>query len=245
MPAAPTNHEVALLGTDQDRQLLVDGAVTHRLTQPEEILGGLAQTLLELTTPGVDWLAIIHAGGLALGGRGLIFAAPSGSGKSTLTAYLARRPGFDYLGDDLVAIDASSGRILPWPTHPSLKSGSWALFAESDPGLATQPQFADSGRRWRYLDPPVSAWPDPVVPNAILCPSYRLDARAELVALSPLEALQALVADRVWLGGVLDAPRADRFLTWLEQMPAYRLTYSSLDHAESLVRDTFQRVTHP
>jgi hypothetical protein len=49
---------------------------------------------------------LVHAALIALGGRGVLLAGPSGAGKSTV-ALACARAGFEFLGDDCVALSVS------------------------------------------------------------------------------------------------------------------------------------------
>ena len=71
-----------------------------------------------------DHYVVLHAGGVALNGSGVIISGPSGAGKTTLTAALVRS-GFGYLTDEALAIDPSTGLLHPYPKALSIKRGSW------------------------------------------------------------------------------------------------------------------------
>ena len=57
--------------------------------------------------------------------------------------------------------------------------------------------------------------------------------RPQLVELRPFEALERLYKAGIWLGHPLDPDRIRQFLAWLRRTPAYALTYSRLNEAES------------
>jgi hypothetical protein len=73
-------------------------------------------SLLNLTLAGLAWHlsraggAILHAGGILLGERAVVLVGSAGSGKSTWVR-LATEAGARSLSDDLVVLQASSGRI--------------------------------------------------------------------------------------------------------------------------------------
>jgi len=78
-----------------------------------------------------NWLAsygdvILHASGVALGGKGYAFVGPAGVGKSTLAAHLAQRHGALVLGEDQVALRYLGGRFwiygTPWHLNPAMCS---------------------------------------------------------------------------------------------------------------------------
>ncbi|MCZ2107984.1 MAG: hypothetical protein LC118_00170 [Dehalococcoidia bacterium] len=67
----------------------------------------------------------VHAAGIALEGRGILIAAPGGSGKST-TALTCMASGWDYAGDDYIAVTGRtrrvhslyrSAKLEPWNVH--------------------------------------------------------------------------------------------------------------------------------
>ena len=114
------------------------------------LMGGLWQTILEIINPDCVWLALIHGAVIARGGNGIALCAPSGSGKTTLTAALING-GFDYFADDLVALTAPKGTVLPWPLPLGVKSGSETLLAPYCPGLAQARKYRAKGIDARLL----------------------------------------------------------------------------------------------
>ncbi|PSL04746.1 hypothetical protein CLV30_105213 [Haloactinopolyspora alba] len=57
---------------------------------------------------------LLHAGAVVRDGRAVLFPGASGQGKSTLTAACLQQ-GFDYLSDELVAVDLDTGTVTGWP----------------------------------------------------------------------------------------------------------------------------------
>ena len=68
----------------------------------------------------------LHAGTLALDGKGVLLAGQSGCGKSTLTAALAAR-GWQYLSDEFALIDPDTLRLHPFPRALCIKAASFDL----------------------------------------------------------------------------------------------------------------------
>jgi hypothetical protein len=66
-------------------------------------------------------LYFMHAAAVARGGRVAVLSAPAGTGKSTLTLALLEL-GFDYLSDELAAIDLSKLAVHPYAHALCLKS---------------------------------------------------------------------------------------------------------------------------
>jgi hypothetical protein len=135
----------------------------------------------------------VHAAGVTLSGRALLFPGPSGSGKSTLTIALIRA-GFGLLGDDMTFLARAQDdvRVLGFPDEVDLTDETVGFFPELS-GLEECPP--DEG--WpkhrlhtedRYGAPPVTC----SVAGALVFP--RLVKRLKNVAtrIGPDEALREL-----------------------------------------------------
>ena len=74
------------------------------------------QILLTLALAGRG--AVVHAGGVSLRGKGILYAGPSGAGKTTLSRLLAAA-GHEILSDDRVIVRRDAGGFAlhgtPWP----------------------------------------------------------------------------------------------------------------------------------
>jgi hypothetical protein len=84
----------------------------------------------------------LHAGVVATDGGAVLLPGPQESGKSTLTAALLTK-GFQYLSDEVAALDPVTGKAFPYPRllHLSAKA------IEGFPGLASR--IEDGGLRSR------------------------------------------------------------------------------------------------
>ncbi|MDX2169435.1 MAG: PqqD family peptide modification chaperone [Deltaproteobacteria bacterium] len=216
-------------------RLQVEGAERLRSTDAAEIVGGLYQALLEAVHGRPDWLAILHAAAVTRGALAYVLAGPSGSGKSTLAAALSA-DGYGYAADDMVPLLASSGHLVPWPLAHSLKSGSWPALADLYPTLDDAPAVELGAKRTKFLRPPDAAWaaePRPV--GALLFPQFDPAATPQAMRLRPLEALQRLLLDRVWLGDVASPAAVTQFLAWLQATPAFAVRYPHVAQARELI----------
>ena len=109
-------------------------------------------------------LRMVHAGAVALGGRGVLFVGVGGRGKTT-TALACARDGFSFMADDLCIVEAATRQ----PVRPPLVHGMFAtaklnadsrmrLDARNWTELGTTPKgktaVKDSGRdRLRAISP--------------------------------------------------------------------------------------------
>jgi hypothetical protein len=213
-----------------------------RTDVPEEVFGAISQYVLERLYPGTRWLAIVHAGAVALkgagngNGHGIVLPASSGSGKTTLIAWLSAN-GFDYLADDFVAIAAPGGLIMPWPVPLNVKQGSWAVLDRAHPGLADSPGYEIRGMNARLLRPPPTSWSHPPVRiDRLVFPRYRAGAAARVERLTPVQALERLLADRIWLGYPKTEAQVADFLAWLKGIDCHQLEHGDLTEAETCIR---------
>lgn len=234
--SAQVRIEVAGVETDE-ATLVVDGTERIRTSDPGVLIGALYQAVLQGVHPRIDWLALIHGGALARNGVGIGLPAPSGSGKTTLIAYLMTR-GFEYLADDLLAIAAPHGCIVPWPVPLSVKDGSIHMLAILHPELNQSPSYPSRGRNVRLLLPAADAWHrEPTSLRCLVFPRFIAGASAQVRPLAAFEALERLLSDRIWLGYPLAEDRVQAFVTWLEQVPCYAISYGSAEAAARCVED--------
>jgi hypothetical protein len=217
--------------------LTQDGREFLLTARPAEAAGWLYIAILERIYPNVRWFALIHGAALARNGHGLALVGSSGSGKSTLTAGLMAA-GFDYLSDDLVALSEPAKSIMPWPLPLSIKPGSFDVVSRLWPELMQAPRYRTKGLDARLLVPPAAAWDaQPAALRRVVFPYYTAGVPAELRRLSPFQTIERLLSDRIWLGSPITEERVAAFLAWLEDIPAYALTYADLDDAARLIED--------
>lgn len=203
------------------------------------VIGALSQALLERIRRSSDWLALIHGAAASLGGRAVGLPAPSGSGKTTLLAALLAAE-FDYVADDLLAL-TPSGQAVPWPTPLSVKAGSWEIVGRLHPELADAPLYCTKGVQARLLLPPDSRVArSPVTLRALVFPRFEPGTAAALARLEPLDVLIRLLGDRIWLGHPLEEEKLRTFLEWLQRIPAFSLSYSSISDGVAAVRSAVE-----
>lgn len=174
-------------------------------------------------------LLLLHASAMAKGDRAVLLAAPSESGKSTLAAGLLRA-GFDYVTDELVAIDPDTGLIQPYPKPISIDKGSWEVLADLRPQVPDH--LSDYVRdQWQVAPDRVAG---PCRPTLVVFPRYDADGPTTLEPRSRASALVALVENsfnfkrdgRRWLAVGADLVRGAECRT---------LAVSDLDAAVSLI----------
>jgi hypothetical protein len=237
-PGAQPQTRFEIAAVDDGEWLLTENGIERIRTGDLGLLAGsLQQGVLELIHPDAVWLGLIHGAAVARHGRGFGLAGPSGSGKSTLAAGLLSA-GFDYLSDDMIALSAPHGTIVPWPLPLSIKPGSLDVVTARHPELAHAPAYLTKGLDARLLIPPDVAWDrEPVKLQTLVFPRFVVGATADLRRISTFEAIERLLVDRIWLGHPITEERVTSFLTWLHGIPAYAITYENLDDGVRLIED--------
>lgn len=232
---APQCHIAIALAPSGELVLTVDDRERLRTKEPALGIGALFVAVLECIRPGTQWFALLHGAALAHHGHAFALAGFPGAGKSTLAAGLLAA-GFDYLADDLVALSAPDAAIVPWPLPLSIKPGSLDILTPRLPQLAAAPHYSTKGMDGRLLIPRPSAWDaEPIKLQTLLFPRFGKGAAPETRRLTSFEALQYLLTDRVWLGDPITEERVTSFLAWLNETPAYAISYGALDDAIGLV----------
>jgi hypothetical protein len=132
---------------------------------------------------------LLHSAAAVRSGVTVLLPADQECGKTTTVAGLLRS-GFDYVTDEAVAIDPTTGGVTPFPKNLTLDEGSWRLFPECAP-----PTIPDWRRQWH-----VPAWllgakaltcPVPP-PRVVVFPRYEAGADTRLNPISQAEALREL-----------------------------------------------------
>jgi len=146
----------------------------------------------------------LHASGVPIGGRAVLFVGGCGAGKSTLAASFARA-GYPILGDDLAAICAKPRHFWVQPSYPGLRL--WPEAVEHVIGNDALPKIAPEWEK-RYLDLDTSRGGFASAPTRIAV-VYLLDVggtQTAIEAISPRDAVVRLVAN-TYANYLLDMPR--------------------------------------
>jgi hypothetical protein len=95
-------------------RILVGTETRNWAATPDDAVRAVFSELNDLASGQALGHLVLHAGAVARGDATVVVAGPSGRGKSTLTAALVRR-GFDYLTDEVVALDPATGTVRAYP----------------------------------------------------------------------------------------------------------------------------------
>lgn len=101
-----------------------------RLTlPPAQRLGVILGQCVAAATASLPRRLFIHAGAVALGGRGVIIVGGSGSGKTSMVARMLHRGGC-YLSDEVALLDPATGTVAPFAIPMAIKP--WTAQAIGD-----------------------------------------------------------------------------------------------------------------
>jgi hypothetical protein len=228
-----TNVQVIFAYVLTYREIVVD-----EVTTTAAMISRVVQFLMKMEHPKSSFLAFCHAAAVCRGSHALLIPGSSGSGKSTLTGFLLAH-GFAYLGDDVIAIGEDEAALLPLPTCLSIKSGSWSVLEPIYPVLAELPTFNRYGRLLRYVGPQgnYEVMSAARAPSAIVFPAYRAGATTRVQSLGPLQTMIRLTGAHAALSRPATQRKLEKFLHFVEQTPAYELTYSELPSALKAIED--------
>jgi PqqD family protein of HPr-rel-A system len=224
-------------------RLLLDGSVVGSATTLAGAVSYLQWTINQLAVDGGDRLVLLHAAAVRRGNRLAVLPGASNSGKSTLAAGLVEG-GFGYVTDEMVAIDAATGAVVPYPKPISLDRGSWPLFPRVEPEIAgTDVAFFTD--EWHVV--PTALHPDALHPDAldaeadpprvalVAFPSFRAGAPTAFEPISRAEGLLLMLQSSFNLASV-SASGLPALVEVTERASLVRLTVGSLADAVDLIR---------
>jgi hypothetical protein len=225
----------ALRITMEGRTILVADATTviGQSRDIEEAIGLVIDAILERSYRGARWMAILHAAAIGDGDGAILLPGVNGAGKTTLALALVAS-GLHYLSDDMAPLDGTTGCVVPVPFAAALKPGSWPVLRRAFSQIAALPTHAGRDGARRFLNLIGHTAPGPLPPRLILVPRRGPVGRPSLRRLRPAEVLAAILAARCWV-----SPEPDLQARWfalLAEVPAFELSYRSVDEAVPLVR---------
>jgi hypothetical protein len=183
------------------------------------------------------YVAPIHTACVAHNGAGILLCGPSGAGKSTVS-FACARAGWTFISDDCTWLRADSDdRIaIGKPHHARFRDNAPSVFPE----LAGYAASARPGGKLT-LEVPLSDFPQ--IRTASRCPiqalfllDRRSGARPRAARLAAGEATDQLLRDNCTYGSDVDAMHA-RAIRRLQDLPAWRLHYESVDDAVRLLSE--------
>ena len=180
--------------------------------------------------------AFVHASCVALDGRAVLLSGASGSGKTCL-AYACARRGWTFLSGDAVAVARAhrGQRVSGRPFEIRFRHTATRLFPE----LTRFPQvLRPSGKLDIEIDPSVIGLPGAVESTAALL--VFLDRATLPVAATSRrlgrEAARLELEAGICFGDQTIRARQGRILDRLSRLPSFRLRYSDLAGAETVLR---------
>lgn len=171
---------------------------------------------------------VLHAGCVALEGRGVVLSSPMETGKSTLVTALVL-DGFDYLSDEFAALSLGDDRLCPVACPIALDAGSFPLFPHLQQRIA--PEFNDP-TRWHLRAGAIRPGsPSGPVPAAVVVlPRYLPDAVCRVKAIPPRDAVVALATQALNLPS-LGGLGFQALARLVNAVPTYQLVFGDLGDA--------------
>jgi len=203
-------------------------------------LGPLVKSTLWITAVNAhDYLMNLHAGVVGQGGRCILLPAAAGSGKSSLTAALTYS-GLGYYSDEVALIEPDTFQVPPVPLAVCIKSTGWDLMSRFYPMLSSlRTHIRDDDKIVRYVPPVLTlVQKEPASVSHIFFPRYARDEATRLTPLSRSDTVTRLLGQCLAVPRRLGAKDVRDIVSWIGSIDCYALTFSSLDEAVKLVRET-------
>lgn len=181
----------------------------------------------------------LHAAAASRGAEAVLLPAPMEHGKTTLVAGLVR-DGWQYLTDEVAALEPGTRRLLAYPKPLSLDPGSWPVLAELEPDVPAEvrPYLPE---QWQV--PATAIRSTAIAAQAevvlVVAPRYRPDADLVIEPLEGAEALALLAQSTFALG---QHPERDLrgLAAVVRSCPCYRMTYGDLSEGCAAVTELFK-----
>ncbi|MDQ6674607.1 MAG: sortase [Chloroflexota bacterium] len=226
--------------------IIQNGAPIGSAENPHDALASLEWAI---NNAAVEHLSrryvLFHAGAIAYAHQGILLPAVAGSGKTTLVAGLVAA-GFQYLSDEVGALDPFTGRLAPFPKSLCVKQGSQAILEHLYPQLNdTISRRRFGGAPMKYLtlaEGAVASAPVPV--RFVILPHYADAAVTRLEPIARSEGLERLMQQSFSLSAH-GVPGMRAVVEMLAGAECYALTIGNLHEAVALVRTLAHRSAPP
>jgi hypothetical protein len=223
---------------DELSLLVLNGKELLKNAKPGNAFARLVWHVMNNAVAEARHVLVVHAGVVvAPDGNAVVLPAASGGGKTTLTAGLVRA-GFDFLSDEMMAIDPESLRVLPVPRSLFVKPGTFEA-------LGLQPPDVSEAAR-RLLDGSWPVTPDDLRPGAlgrpapvrtIIAPTYSAGSETRIERVSRAAGLADLATQAFNLE-LFGGPAGIELLgSVVRPASCYRLAVGRLDEAVAAVSE--------
>ncbi|MEX2556720.1 MAG: hypothetical protein WEB06_13980 [Actinomycetota bacterium] len=227
---------------------LEDGGELSRLTLDDALLlknakrgnafARLVWHIMNNAVAEARHVLVVHAGVVvAPDGNAVVLPATSGGGKTTLTAGLVRA-GFDFLSDEMMAIDPVSLRVLPVPRSLFMKPGTFEALGVQPPDVSEAARLLLDGT-WPVtpddLRPGSLGGPAPV--RTVIAPTYRPGSETRIERVSRAAGLSDLAGQAFNLEMFGGAAGIELLAEVVRPASCYRLAVGRLDEAVAAVSE--------
>jgi hypothetical protein len=181
----------------------------------------------------------VHAGSMAVGGRGVILMGHGGAGKTTVSLALASR-GHGFLGDNVACIRKGSRELLPFRRSAAIKPGPRARAVEAVLTDHVRETVRLPNGRTSVLVDVGDLWPASTAGVTPLRAAFCLRRFAERPAVEPFipsmtetRFLERLSIDATGVFGVSPAQRMMQVFKLMETLATVRCYFLDVGEAEA------------
>ena len=173
--------------------------------------------------PDLVWL---HAGGVRSDSGAIVLPGSWGRGKSSMVLAMLELD-WRFLSDDVAPVDPVAGAVLPFPATPQVRKRQSTDLPRHR--LGELPKWSVP-----LDDKHVARGPQPI--SALVLPHYRRDATAELLPVSPGEAVGELLENCLSLPHNEDETIRS-LCAVVERLPVFRLVFGDAPEAARLIAE--------
>lgn len=216
--------EVRIETAEHPAALLVDGKIIDKGATGAKLLRrGYREVARFFINKHTDMIWL-HASAAALDGRAIVLPGSWGRGKSSLVLELCRN-GWSFLSDDIVPLDPQTGRAVPFPGTPQVRSSSGKVLSRG--------QLGSLSKRAIPIDPDnVAQGPTPL--SMIVFPKFVSNADASLTPVSPAQAVGDLLENCLSFPNNDDAS-IQALCDTVQDLPTFSLRFGDIAEASKLV----------
>jgi len=216
--------------------LYENGSVIRESTDTEHLVELLEWTATFRVLESLSSFFQLHASGIAIGEKALLFAGPPGSGKTVLALSLLLQ-GFRCLSDEIILIEPRTLKAHPFPRNFHVELELLKTLPDLRKYVLSKPLTDSSGKVRINAETIHKGWQKaPVDPHWIIFSAFSPEDRDELIPVGKTRAVSLLVDQAINLEG-FGASGVDTLVRLVESCDCYIFKAGNIDSVSVLMEE--------